>query len=262
MNQWILLFAGITVLLAIFVRRQRMSQLGFSPRKIFRNLKEGLHQLGHKQNTDAFEITIDEMIPARESIDPKKVLKADGFFKRGEVALEKGDLQNAAKLLIQSLALDPSNQMVYHKLGLLYLKQGQYSKAEMFYRKLILTAVEDPSYFSNLALALYQQKKLTEAKSFYQRAVELDQSRAGRFFSLAQVLYELQEFQQAIDHLQKAIGLEPKNADYHLTLAQFYLDQSMVNEAEKLLKELDILCPNNEIANEMKLKHFPPGASA
>lgn len=254
-----LLLGGIAVLAAIFIRRYQMNEKGFTPGKLFRQIGQGLRQLRERRGD--FDVTIDEMIPSAETIDPKKVLKANTLLKRGEVFLEKGNLAEAAKHFIQCLALDPSNQAAYHKLGLVYLKQEQFGKAEMLYRKLVVVTTEDPSYLSNLALALYQQKKLPEAKTFYQRALELDQSRAGRFFSLGQVLYELQEFEKALEHFQKAVEMEPGSLDYLLTLAQFYLDQGFKKEGGQLLSEILVLYPENEIAAELMRKYVGPPKS-
>lgn len=168
--------------------------------------------------------------------------------------MEKGDFHNAEKCFIQALSLDPSNPDSYNKLGLLYLHQNQFGKAEMMYRKLIVTGLNEAAYLSNLGLALYQQKKLEEAKTFYQKALEADQTRPGRFFSMAQIFYELQEFEHAVDHFRKAIELEPNNLDYLLSLAHFYTEQNRKEEAKKLLGEILAMFPKNTEANEMMMK--------
>ena len=250
MIQALIILLGIGILSVIFMRRYMQVEKGVSSSLMShrRGLMNNLNRFLEKED---FEVTMDELIPEAATIDPKDVGKADSLLKRADAYMQKGDLRNGAKLMIQSLSLDPSNREAYHKLGLLYLRQGKFGKAEMMYRKLIMSAQNDPVFLSNLGLALYQQKKLEEAKGFYQQAIELDDSRAGRFFSLGQILIELGEFEQALDHLRKAVAMDPRNLDYLLTVAQFYIDREMMPEARQLLGEILALAPDSEIAIEL-----------
>jgi len=259
MIQLLIIIVGILVLAAIFFRRYMATEKGvvafqFHGRR--KNIFDYFHFILEKG--DDLEITVDELIPDKSMVDPKNVTKAEILSNKADASINKGDIKNAQKFLIQSLALDPSNLQIYHKLGLLYLRQGQFSKAENMYRKLILSLPTDPVFNSNLGLALYQQKKLEEAKSFYQKAIELDNTRAGRFFSLGQILNELGEFEHALDHLRKAIELDSRNLDYLLTLAQVYSDRDMAQEAQQLLGEILALYPDNVLALEMMQKVQKP----
>ncbi len=255
MIQFFVVLVGIIILVGIFFRRYKIVKKGATAGSHRKDLLKHFYHFFDRPRAD--EITADEIIPDVSGIDPKKVSRADGLLKRADAYFEKGDIKNVEKTLIQSLSLNPGSRETYHRLGLLYLKQGQYGKAEVIYRKLIANVADDPAYYSNLGLALYQQKKFAEAKEFYIKAIELDSARAGRFFSLAQTFHELQEFDQALRHFLKAIELDAKNIDYLLTLAQFYHDREMIAEKQKLLEEILLLDPNNAMAMEMK-KGTPP----
>lgn len=254
MIQSLIIFTGILVLGSIFFRRYMILERGLTSFSFFKRKKNVLDLLRLNRGKVELEVTVDEMIPEPSSVDAKKVAKAGIMEKKADSVLAKGDMKQAEQLLIQALALDPSNIDTYHKLGLLYLRQGQFGKAEMMYQKLVTSAKNDPVYFSNLAVALYQQKKLEEAKSNYRKAIELDASRAGRFFSLAQVLQELGEVQEALSHFRKAIEMDPGNLDYLLTLAQVYMEIDMMDDAQALLGEILAAYPENVIAREMMEK--------
>lgn len=254
MIQSLIIFTGILVLGSIFFRRYMILERGLTSFSFFKRKKNVLDLLRLNRGKAELEVTVDEMIPEPSSVDAKKVAKAGIMEKKADAVLAKGDMKQAEQLLIQALALDPSNIDTYHKLGLLYLRQGQFGKAEMMYQKLVTSAKNDPVYFSNLAVALYQQKKLEEAKSNYRKAIELDASRAGRFFSLAQVLQELGEVQEALSHFRKAIEMDPGNLDYLLTLAQVYIEVDMMDDARALLGEILAAYPENTIAREMMEK--------
>ena len=249
--QPILLLVAMVALVTIFVRRYKISEKGLSSAQASDRSKNRIYHFLMRNQNDNFEITVEEMIPAAETINLKNKLKAESIFRKADAAMEKGDLKTAERILIQSLALDPSNQEAYSKLGLIYLKEGMFSKAELIYRKLLLGAMEDPSYLSNLGLALYQQQKLEEAKSYYQKALQFDQSRPGRFFSLGQILHELENFEEALQHFSRASEMDPKNIDYLLTLASFYIDRSMPVEAKQMLDRVLAIDPNNQMAHEM-----------
>lgn len=252
MIQFIIVVVGLIILGIIFIRRYMSVEKGIS--SFFGRKQTGAKLLLFHRTPDSFEVTVDEMIPDRSTVDLKKIAKADLMMKKAEASFSKGDYKQGERFLIQTLSLDPSNVNAYHKLGLLYLRQEQFGRAETMYQKLVMSAKNDPVYFSNLAVALYQQKKLDAAKVNYKKAIEMDGSRAGRFFSLAQVLKELGEIQDSLNNFKKAIEMDPKNLDYLLTLAQVYMDANFMDEARQLLGQILVLYPHNEIAKEMMHK--------
>ncbi len=259
MIQLLIILAGIVVLGLIFVRRYMMVEKGAASLPSFSLLggkKRSVWNLlrFHKDHKDKVEVTVDEMIPEPSTVDAKSSVKANTMVKKADAALQKGDQKHGEQFLIQALSFDPSNPETYHKLGLLYLHQGQFGKAENMYQKLVVSGQNDPVYFSNLALALYQQKKLEGAKSHYKKAIELDAARPGRFFSLGQVLKEMNELQEAVEHFKKAVDMDPKNLDYLLTLAEAYGEAGMPDDARALLGEILAAFPDNAIAQEMMAK--------
>jgi tetratricopeptide (TPR) repeat protein len=261
MIQLLVIVVGILVLGSIYVRRYMMVEKGVSSFTFFGRKRGVLDLLTLRKDRDVLELTVEEIIPESSTIDPKKIAKADTFVKKADAALAKGEQRQGEKFLIQALALDPSNLAAYQKLGLLYLHQGQFGKAEMMYQKLVMSVQTDPVFFSNLAMAMFQQKKLEGAKTNYKKAIELDATRPGRFFSLGQVLKEMGEVQDALAHLRKAIEMDPANLDYLLTLAQTYLDLKMTDEARVLLGEILAAYPENEMAAEMMKKAAGDGGA-
>jgi len=244
---WIELLA-LAVLGAIFLRRYLILEKGISLRTLFFRKKIAV---SIEKEPETTEVTIDEMIPPRDKIDPKNVAKADILIKRAEAQLAKDETRAAEKLLIQALSLDPSAIDAYQKLGLIYLHEQQFNKAENIYKKLVVAVLNEPVFFSNLGLALYSQGKLEEAKANYKRAIELDDSRAGRFFSLAQILSELGESDEAIKHFNKALEMEPRNTDFMLALAEFYFEKKMPSEAKQLLGQILLIVPENQDAQTL-----------
>jgi len=241
---WIALLA-LAALGGIFLGRYMHLEKGVSLGAVFFRKKHVVHIA---KEPETAEVTVEEMIPSQDKVDPKNVSKADSLVKRAESQLAKGEAREAEKLLIQALSLDPGAIDAYNKLGLIYLHEGQFNKAENIYNKLVVAVLDEPAFFSNLGMALYSQGKLEEAKSHYKKAIELDNGRAGRFFSLAQILRELGELDEAVEHFRKAVEMEPRNFDFMLTLAELYLERGMDAEGRQLLGAIILLDPDNEMA--------------
>lgn len=249
MMRFIYIILGLAILGFIFLRKYLIAEKGVSLGGLFFRKRNIFH---HEPDDQTFELTAEEIIPAqKKDLDPRDLAKADSFIKKAAIFAERGDLMGAEKFLIQTLALDPSSVEAYKRLGLLYLTQSQFSKAESIYRKLVATVTDDPVFFSNLGMALFSQQKMEEAKSYYKKAIELDSLRPGRFFSMARILFELKEYDEALKNFQQAITMDPGNLDYLLTLAHFYIDRDMPHEGRELLGEILIAFPQSEDAREM-----------
>ncbi|MBD3270345.1 tetratricopeptide repeat protein [Candidatus Peregrinibacteria bacterium] len=249
MIEIILMLIALLVLVLIYFRRWYLLEKGQLFGKMV--LKKG-HNLPPKLTKEDHEVTVKEMIPAPETIDPKLVIKGDAFYKKAELALKRGQNEEAEKLYIQAISMNPAHIDSHAKLGMIYLNQESMGKAELIYRKLIIAEPEEASYFSNLALTLFHQDKLDESKGFYERSIELDDKRPGRYYSLSRVNYALGDFDNAVLNIQKALALDPDNVDYGLTLAHWYLEKGMQNDTSQLINEILKHWPDNQDALEIK----------
>lgn len=244
----IIFTVSLLLLVVVFVHRWYLLEKGQLFGKMV--LKRGMN-LPSKLTKEDHEVTVKEMIPKANTIDPKLAVKGDVLFKKAEAALKKGDLDGAEKLFIQSISMNPSKIETHARLGAIYLNDQSYSKAELIYRKLIIAEPENPTYLNNLGLALFQQEKFEEAKGFYEKAIELDDQRPGRYYSLSRINYQLGDFDSAVFNIQKALSLDADNLDYGLTLSHWYLEKNMVAEAKEILGKILKHWPENEEALAM-----------
>lgn len=255
MIDWILVILSLFVLVIVFIHRWfLLEKTQLFGKMVF---KKGFNT-PKKLSKEDHEITPKEMIPDSSSIDPKLKLKGENLFKKAELELKRSNLDEAEKLYIQSMAMDPSNVETYSKLGAIYLNQNQFGKAELIYRKLVVAVSNDPIYFSNLGLSLFHQEKYQEAKDFYEKSIELDNSRAGRFYSLARINHLLDDYDEAFRNIEKALELDPDNLDYGLTLANWQIEKNLNKEAEDILNNILKHWPDNQEAQEM-LKQMKEG---
>ena len=181
---------------------------------------------------------------------PKKSGNIRNLFKKGEVNFSRKDYEAAEKCFVQVLAIDETHLDANLQLGLTYLKQGNYSKAEFFFHKLV-NLKKDPVHYSNLGLALYNQGRLLEAAEAYENALSLDDNRAGRFASLAQDYRELNNEEKALANFEKASRKSPRNTDYLWALIEYYQKLGRQEDLERAAKRLLELDPYNKEAKKL-----------
>ena len=120
----------------------------------------------------------------------------------GEVALAKGDQNEAIRELEAERRINPLNGALYDRLGDAYLRNGQYS----------------------------------EAQQALNRAVLLEPSSTGPYILLGETLLKLQQPIQALHYLDRAVKMDPSNYITHNLLGQAYKATGQLAEANREFK--------------------------
>lgn len=196
--------------------------------------------------------SIQDWMTKKKPIDDKsshdRMLEAKSLFRKAEVYLGRGDMENAEKYLLQALSIDEGNKDVNKKLAMLYLKQEKYPKAELIYLKLIESGTKDAAVYSNLGLTLYQEGRHDVAIKAYQKAIELDPKRAARYANIGQIYYEVKDIHNAIVYFEQALEMEKKNPDYMFILAKLYEEKNVKEKAKYFYHRILDQDPYNEEA--------------
>ncbi len=119
----------------------------------------------------------------------------------------------------QTQYINADNPAALMNLGVLYLEQGDYEKAESFYKKTI--EIEPAFMISYINLAdLYRiQKKEDRGKEVLLRALKIDPDAADVHYALGLLLIRTGKHDQPIKHLERAAKLEQENARYSYVYA-------------------------------------------
>jgi tetratricopeptide (TPR) repeat protein len=105
-----------------------------------------------------------------------RILQVSDYFVEGEIALQKGEWDRAAGLLIRGAEIEDSLtygeppqwlQPIRHTLGAVYLKSGRYEDAERVYR-------EDLAKWRNNGWSLYGLSRALEQQGRLQEAADVD----------------------------------------------------------------------------------------
>ncbi|HMV84976.1 MAG TPA: FlgO family outer membrane protein [Blastocatellia bacterium] len=193
--------------------------------EVFRTVKiDGLmKEIFDLQDKIVFELSqgLDLSIRSgeREGIEQKEteVLEAYEALSKAEARLMSGDgeqIEEAVKLLVQAIALDPNYARAYAGLGYAYTLEGQFfAKPEM-----LETGVE-----------------------FFQKAIELQPMLAESYAGLGMAFVALGRDDDAMGALRRALSFASENADVHSSLGRVFaigkgLFREAIAEYQKALK--------------------------
>lgn len=234
----VLLLLSLLGLIIIFLRRLRLTYLDHFFQKHLEKQEQAL--------TEESPPDMDSTEAAVRAVDPGTSTRR---FKEAMAFLKAGHLGEAEVALVDVVTWDPTHKEAHHELGLLYLKQGQFPEAEVYFSKLV-NIKKDPVYFSNLGAALYRQQRLIEAAEAYENAIALDNRRANRLLSLAQVYHELGEDEAALKYFEMASKKKPKDIDLKWLLADYYEKLKRYPEALEKLLAIESMDPYNDVIKE------------
>lgn len=167
------------------------------------------------------------------------------LLRSAEKAIAQQKTEEAERILIQALTIQPHAHDVRAQLAKLYLTTGRESKAEAMYKEL-LTHCDDVSFHANLGLAYYKQEKYVDACYAYQEALNRDPKNAERSAALGRACIAAHRFEEAAPLLEKASLFLSKDTQLLHMLAECYLQLGAKDKAEDAYRRINRLEPYNE----------------
>lgn len=130
-------------------------------------------------------------------------------LKRGNSALEAGDLDRALREYREAARRDPEDPLIQYNLGFALARAGQREEAAASFRR----ALElDPGYRDaryNLAVALAEEERWEEAARQYRRVVEIDPLDHSARFEWAVALFRADRLAEAVRELSTVLAEAP-----------------------------------------------------
>lgn len=237
MLAWILLIVSAIALVLMFLRRLRLTRRDM----IFQE------NLAEEEAIEKHEETLPEFAEEKLVDGEKKKISVRKTFMDADTHFSRGRLEEAEPLFLAVVDVDHGHLDAHHKLGMLYMKRGDFPQAELYFSKLV-NLKKDPVYYSNLGAALYQQQRLIEAAEAYENAIAMDDKRAERLQSLAQVYYELEDDEKALKYFEMAAKRKPKDVNLKMILVEYYERLGRYEEAAAVLEKVLELDPYNKEA--------------
>jgi len=180
--------------------------------------------------------------PRASAIDLQQVRV---LVRNAEKALGSHKTEEAERLFIQALTIQPHAWDVQAQLAKLYLLSERENKAEALYKEILMHR-DDVSFHANLGLAYYRQGKYFDACQAYQEALNRDPQTPERAAALARACIAAQRFEEAAPLLEKACVRLSRNIELLHLLAECYLQLGHTDRAEEAYRRINKLEPYNE----------------
>jgi tetratricopeptide (TPR) repeat protein len=158
---------------------------------------------------------------------------------------EKGNLQEAEKLLQRAVTLDPNNTEYLMKLGSLFQSSSRLPDALQIYGK--VSQIEPDNIISrwNTGVILMQLKQFNNAENIFKKVITLNPKFSGGYRELAHLhLITGTNLSEAMKLAKKAVALE-EIADNYFILSWAYDKNGDVASAVSALKRASELDPGN-----------------
>ena len=107
---------------------------------------------------------------------PKSVENAAAFYERARLLQKNGRLQKAQRLYEKTLSLDPEHIDALNNLGVVHIRNKNFSAAQAFFAKAIRQRPGYVDAYYNLACLHAIKGELAESLSHLKKAVSLDKS--------------------------------------------------------------------------------------
>lgn len=201
-------------------------------------------------------VLIEETVVERPRKSPRtsaiEMQQVRTLLRSAEKAIAQNKIEEAERIFIQALTIQPAAHDVRAQLAKLYLTTDRESKAEAMYKEL-LTHCDDVSFHANLGLAYYRQEKYVDACYAYQEALNRDAKNPERSAALGRACIAAHRFEEAAPLLEKATTFLSKDVQLLDMLAECYMQLGQREKAEEAYRRINRLEPyNEEVKNKIR----------
>jgi tetratricopeptide (TPR) repeat protein len=189
------------------------------------------------QSRQEFEQGARYMQAARRLTEESLFLEGRQDFFQGRALLFDKKFPEAARLLEQSVRIDPNAAYGYNALGIAYLEQADYNKAIPAFRDAAHRAQHWSYPLHNEALAYVEIGDYNAAIKAYQQAIRLTPEYSYLPYNLGLVYQRLNRRKDAEAAYRKASMLAPDSAEPYNALGTLKAAEGKRGEAEQLYRE-------------------------
>jgi tetratricopeptide (TPR) repeat protein len=159
-----------------------------------------------------------------------------------KAALEPGDVENNEQLFLTGLHLEQYRHATYspvpyyeealrrdpkdirnnNALGLWYLRKGQFTESEFYFRKAVETAIQrnpnpyDGEPYYNLGLCLKMQRKQKESYEAFYKSAWNNAWQDSSYFSIAQIDIARTDYKEALEHIEWSLDRNARNSKAYI----------------------------------------------
>jgi tetratricopeptide (TPR) repeat protein len=156
--------------------------------------------------------------------------------------IKKMDIDGAASKYDQATKLDPTNPLLFEKLGDAYERKGAWDKLAATMATATRLNPKNAKYWYKRGRALEEQAikgplGWDESKEPLEKCIAIDPNYADCYYLLGEVMLHLDDEQRALENWTKAVQHDPNELTFYVPLAQLYISLGYYDQASAVLKE-------------------------
>ncbi|MCS7233879.1 MAG: tetratricopeptide repeat protein [Synergistetes bacterium] len=159
------------------------------------------------------------------------------FLKKGRSEKEKGNYEEAIKLLKKAIKEDPSYIEAHLELGRTYTIIRDLYKAELQFRQVLLMDKKNLAAKHNLGLVYYLQGKSNNALKEWMEVLHENPDYVPTLLILADYHLERNEPNQAKQYYERVLKADPYNWEAKINLGKIFYEEGREKEALHLWEE-------------------------
>ncbi|MDP8214585.1 MAG: tetratricopeptide repeat protein [Candidatus Euphemobacter frigidus] len=125
------------------------------------------------------------------------------------IALKKGEAEQAFELYQTAARLDPDYQAAHYNLANLLAGRGELTGAVAYYRRTLEINPEAVEAHNNLAVAIYRLGRKEEAVAHLREAMRIDPEDPAAYYNMGLLLFKEGQTRQSLPYLERAVELRP-----------------------------------------------------
>jgi predicted O-linked N-acetylglucosamine transferase (SPINDLY family) len=165
------------------------------------------------------------------------------LLKNALAAQRRGATEDAKRLYVSVLSIDPTNAAAHGNLAIIAAQQGDLASAERLFRQEIRLRPNYPTGYNNLGLVLQQQARFADAIVAHQQAIKLNPNYAEAHLALGNALKQQANFEQAMASYRSAINARRDYPEAHNNLGVLLQLQGKLDQAASAYREAVALRP-------------------
>jgi tetratricopeptide (TPR) repeat protein len=136
-------------------------------------------------------------------------VSAIAYNNLGMAYYEKQRIEEAEKMYVLAISLNPEMYQAWYNLGNIYLKSGDYEKALEYYRRAIDSNDKFFLVYHNIAVTCLAYKKCSNEFSLLDQAITIFPKNKQLLYDLAKLCYTTGEKERAFEYIKMILKISP-----------------------------------------------------
>ena len=145
-------------------------------------------------------------------------LPPEYFLNKGNIHLDKGELEAAINHYRRALKIKPDSAEAHNNIGFAQEKRGEASEAITHYKQALRINPKFLNTHMNLGIILMGIGSLEESEGCFKKVLTIDPSSADAKINLGNIYLKRGDVELAIDNYTQALELNPNNINAHYNM--------------------------------------------